>query len=340
MLKVQEFNSRPTSSFYSNYLNSVSIQRQNNPNYPKCEPGINKVNLSISSESLLEREFVYSGQKIFNTDGVQDLYLEFSKGKNKILQENLFAYIKASDYLQVKELLPSLTYYSVDSEVDILFGDINDSSTMSISFANKVNELKYKPEPVISKIYPTRYLSINEPVDRFDKIIYINLTQDYSNPLFPGLYFTGRIGLIKNRLFYEYFDYDGLNGPKWSLLFSILRPIGLNAAGPFNEDTDLIKSNCFNQFIGNFPSFAFIADVGEFTGYVTNCEYHPTIRFFLYRKDGKDLALPSPPSPYGKEVFNMIDAYLNNDSSVRLSSESSMYYSVNAASSSYELTLS
>lgn len=344
MNKIEEFYNYlySTPFTYSEYIQKVNTQRVNNPSNPKCIPGIHPLTVSLTATELINRAFFYRGQKIFRVNNKQELYLEFSLGKTPNIEDHQFSYIKASDYLSVKSILPSYTYYSVDNNIDPLLGDVVDSPSITLTFGGDITENKYEVLPSIEVMYPTRYLTIEESIERFkNRLYYRNLFTDYSHLLLPGNYFTGRVGVVNNRVFYEYFDYDGLANPKWSLQFSTLKPSGLkHLAGYYAPVSHSTVPECYKKYIGDYPAFAAIEDVGKFTGRVTNCLYHPTKVFFIYEKEEFNyIMLPSPPSPYGKEVFNMVDPYLTGKTSIKLKGTSTSSLTVNQTSS-YTLTIS
>jgi hypothetical protein len=116
---------------------------------------------------------------------------------------------------------------------------------------------------------------------------YSLIVEDMTHPFINGFTFTGRVieQGDESLLAYEYSDTKGWYGLKNELYMSSLKPIELDFPLGIPKEGEVDKLLCNEHLIGAYPSSGCVPyDLGRFTGYTTNRNYHPTKTFYIYER--------------------------------------------------------
>lgn len=116
---------------------------------------------------------------------------------------------------------------------------------------------------------------------------YSLIVEDMNHPYLKGFVFTGRVieQGQEGRLGYEYTDVMGWYGIKNELYMSEERPSGLNFPLGIPKEGEVDRLKCNERKVGWYQGRGKIPiEIGIFTGYTTNRNYHPTKTFYIYER--------------------------------------------------------
>ncbi len=270
---LNEFKGAPPIE-YSKYITQVNNQRKLNPSFPKLDDllpftSTNALKLEDAIENIASDSFEYIGTKTLN----RVVVWEFCQRATSF-EASKFLYIPA-EQSNVTSRIPSLVTTS--------------GITQTTSYPLTPNLFFFNAEVL------NRYYSLE--------------VGDLSHPFLPFFYFSGKAFLLNNQIYYEYFDNEGLYGPKYQVYLSSLRPFYLDFPLGLPDRVDIFSKDCFLTDIPKKPLAYLPWEEGEFTGYIyylpvqvysSNNNFISTgkdqVQYIYVRPNNIIFSLPSPPT--------------------------------------------
>lgn len=137
------------------------------------------------------------------------------------------------------------------------------------------------------------------------------LSNDRSQTMLPGFWFTGNVVENHDQLLYEYFYAEGYYTIPNETYLSTYRPNGLDY--PLGYPHDLVFND---QLLNEYPSYGDSLQIGLYTGYQTTSLYSPRTYYLYKRSDNSTFLSPAPPAIYDgnliADISQLDDAFLND----------------------------